>query len=432
MKNKSKIAIGITLGCRLNQADTALIYGRLEKTGYVIAQPNDAVDPTVIIINTCTVTSNAARKSRQVARQYKKKFPNACLIVTGCDCEKSLDAWNKEKSVDFAIPNSEKRNISELIERWQNDNEDSMVSENIISNKSLIFHENVIADFPFKSRAFLKIQEGCNSFCTYCIVPHVRGRERSRSFDEVISEAKEFIDRGHKEIIITGVNISTYCDGDNKIVDILESITSLPGDFRLRLSSMEPHVENKNLVDLISNNKKICRFLHIPLQSGCDHILEKMGRKGSSAEFADFAKYALNHIPGLHLGTDIIVGFPGESDALFYETVDFIQTIPFANIHIFRFSPREGTPAATFKHQVPHHIVKKRAGILADIAQKSKDAFIKSQIGKTVPVLIEKQINNDHFQGWSDNYIKINLLDEELKVGEITKSKISNSNILSF
>ena len=206
----------------------------------------------------------------------------------------------------------------------------------------------------------------------------------------------------------------------------------MPGDFRLRLSSMEPHIENKNLVDLISNNKKICRFLHIPLQSGCDHILEKMGRKGSSAEFADFAKYALNRIPGLHLGTDIIVGFPGETDELFTETVDFIQTIPFANIHIFRFSPREGTPAATFKHQVPHHIVKKRAEILADVAEKSKNTFITSQIGEIVPVLIEKQINSDNFQGWSDNYIKINLLSEEQKVGEISEIRISDSNALSF
>ena len=454
MKNrKKKTVIGLTLGCRLNQADTALIFGQLEKAGFSIIKPTKGCNPDLIVLNTCTVTANAARKSRQTARQFKHKYPDACLIVTGCDCNKALSGWNLEDGVDFALPNSQKKDISEIATKWLkaspgddashrcncNSNSSTIISspstlkKHTKESEEIVFTENTIAKFPFRSRAFLKVQEGCNSFCTYCIVPHVRGRERSRAFNEVINEAKEFIKRGYREIVITGINISTYSAGNKKIVDLLEAIVALPGDFRIRLSSLEPHSENRNLVALIKNNSKICRFLHIPLQSGSDEILAKMNRNYTSAEFAEFAEFALNTIPGLHLGTDIIVGFPGESDEIFQETCEFIKKIDFANIHLFRFSPREGTPAATYPHQVPHHIIKQRVEILAKIAEKSKEKFIRSQIGKVLPVLLEKKIAHKTFEGWSDNYIRILLSDNDnLQTGEIFSEKMTLSNFYHY
>jgi len=431
MKQKNRTAIGFTLGCRLNQADTALIFGRLEGAGFSIIKPQKGCKPDLIVINTCTVTANAARKSRQTARHFKRKYPDACLIVTGCDCDKALADWEKEEYVDFALINSQKKNIPEIAASWQKDKQ-AHISIGIDKQKKLVFQENAFADFPFKNRAFLKIQEGCDSFCTYCIVPYVRGRERSRAFDEVIAEAKEFIRRGHKEIVITGVNISTYFDKDKRIVDILDTITKLPGEFRIRLSSMEPHSENRSLVKLIKNNHKICRFLHIPLQHGSDTVLAKMGRNYTSANFAEFANFAIDSIPGLHMGTDVIVGFPGETDELFLESVNFIKKIAFANIHVFRFSPRKGTPAATFPNQVPQQIAKQRAEILGKIAKESKKQFFQLQIGKNLPVLLEKETASHTFEGWSDNYVRVVLFGNKLDTGKIVNQKITANNFLSF
>lgn len=427
----NKTAIGLTLGCRLNQADTALIFGRLENAGFSIIKPKKGCPPDVIIINTCTVTANAAQKSRQTARHFKRKFPDACLIVTGCDCNKAFADWEQENYVDFVLPNSQKKHIPELVATWKKEGNSSLT---IIPETDTgdIFEENALAEYPFKSRAFLKVQEGCDAYCTYCIVPHVRGPERSRKFAEVIAEAEAFIQRGHREIIITGVNISTYKDGNKRIVDLLKTIVSIPGNFRLRLSSMEPHPQNKNLVTLIKNNPKICRFLHVPLQSGNNEVLKQMGRSYTSAEFAEFAKFAIAEIPGLHLGTDVIVGFPGETDAMFRESCEFIKSIGFANMHVFRFSPREGTPAATFPDQVPQHTAKVRADILGKIADECKQFFIKSQLNQELAVLLEKENDDGSFAGWSDNYVRVTMSGKDLRSGEIFSRRMTAENILSF
>ena len=432
---KDKKVLGFTLGCRLNQADTALIFGRLESDGYSVVKPNSDVEPDLVIVNTCTVTSNAARKSRQSARSFRKKFPNACIVVAGCDCEKGIAEWEKEPAVDLIVPNAEKKDIARLFHLWKEQNslsperkktfpekkiEESGEGDNelVTADIDTSFREDAVADYPFKSRAFLKVQEGCNAFCSYCIVPYVRGRERSRNSGEVLDEAKAFIDNGHREIVITGVNISTYREGDIAIADLIEKIIALPGDFRLRLSSMEPHPENRPLIDLIASSDKLCRFLHLPLQHGTDAILKKMERNYTTAEFADFMNEAAEKIPGVHLGTDIIVGFPGESDELFLESSDFLASLPIANTHIFRFSPREGTPAATFDNQVPQITAKRRAARLADITAEMNRKFIRSQNGSNVRVLIEKQLKDGSFEGWSDNYIKVNISAPDIPVGD--------------
>ena len=434
--NKEKKVLGFTLGCRLNQADTALIFGRMEEDGYSVIKPGSGVEPDVIIVNTCTVTSNAARKSRQSARSFRKKFPNACIIVSGCDCEKGIASWEEESAVDLIVPNAEKKDISRLVQEWQarggrlsekcdmnsdvtsiqevDDGDDILITADIDTS----FREDAVADYPFKSRAFLKVQEGCNAFCTYCIVPYVRGRERSRNSDEIIEEAKSFIAKGHREIVITGVNISTYREGDIGIADLIGKLIELPGDFRLRLSSMEPHPENRLLIDLIASSDKLCRFLHLPLQHGTDEILKSMGRNYSVAEFADFMSEASSKIPGVHLGTDLIVGFPGESDELFANSAEFLESLPIANTHIFRFSPRDGTPAVNFPNQVPQRIAKRRAEELKLITGKMGRDFRASQKGQKVRVLVEKELDDGVFEGWSDNYIRVRLNGENIVPGE--------------
>lgn len=433
-----KTAAAATLGCRLNQADTALIYSRLRDAGFSVAEtskshkPVESPHPDVVVLNTCTVTSNAARKSRQLARKLRKQYPDACIVVTGCDCVTNQSDWMDEPSVDLVVTNDMKHDISELVTSFLEKRivpPVANIAEKEISNEKdeetrKVFTEDSLANFPFTTKAYLKIQEGCDAFCTYCIVPHVRGRERSRARVEILKEAEKLIANGHRELVVTGVNISTYDDEGVRIAELVSQLTDLPGDFRIRLSSMEPHEENRKLISLIKGNPKICRFLHVPLQHGADAILKSMGRPEESAKFADFIREAANEVPGIHLGTDIIVGFPGETDALFEASYKLLSKLPLANIHVFTFSAREGTPAATFPDQISKKVAKGRARRLKDLSDELTAKFADSQKGETLDILLEKKLTDFMFEGWSDNYLRATVAAPDASTGEIVKWKM--------
>ena len=412
-----------TLGCRLNQADSALICDRLQSDGWEIVRPEYAGRIDLLIINTCTVTAAASRKSRQAARRFRAKHPEACILITGCSTEIENSAWSKEEAVDIILTNPEKKQISSLVK-------DFLDKKSISSGKTFsmdqpleIFKEKTGGNFPFKSRAFLKVQEGCNNFCTYCIVPYARGPERSRDWDEVIADFKQFIEKGFEEIVLTGVNICAYNDQGRTLNELIEALCSLPGKFRIRLSSTEPHPNNKTLLKTMAGNPKICRFLHLSLQHGCDEILKTMGRKYTTAEFADFIGEARRLIPGIHLGTDIIVGFPGETEEHFEQEMEFIRKMKFSNIHIFTYSKREKTPAAVMPGQIPGSVANERRLRLVKIADEMKSDFVKSQLGKTLPVIFERKNKAGYFQGWSDNYINFICDDPNIKKHIITQVK---------
>jgi threonylcarbamoyladenosine tRNA methylthiotransferase MtaB len=284
-----------------------------------------------------------------------------------------------------------------------------------------IFKEKVGGNFPFKSRAFLKVQEGCNNFCTYCIVPYTRGPERSRDWNEVIADFKHFIKSGFEEIVLTGVNICAYNDHGRTLNELINTLCAIPGNFRIRLSSTEPHPNNMDLLKTMAKNPKVCRFLHLSLQHGCDEILKAMGRKYTTAEFARFIEKARELIPDIHLGTDVIIGFPGETEAHFEQEIEFVKKMNFSNMHIFTYSPREGTPAATMPNQVPGNIANERRLRLVEIAEKMKADFVKSQLGKTLPVIFERKNKAGYFQGWSDNYINFICNDTGIKKHVITQ-----------
>ena len=431
MTKKSGNAAVFTLGCRLNQADSALICDRLKSDGWEIVRPEYAGRIDLLIINTCTVTAAASRKSRQAARRFRSKHPEACIIVTGCSAEIENSAWADEKAVDIILTNPEKKQISSLVK-------DFLDKKNIASGHTFsidqpleIFKEKTGGNFPFKSRAFLKVQEGCNNFCTYCIVPYARGPERSRDWDEIIADFKQFISSGFEEIVLTGVNICAYNDKGRTLNELIEKLCALPGDFRIRLSSTEPHPNNIDLLKTMAENPKVCRFLHLSLQHGCDEILKAMGRKYTTSEFAAFIKEARCLIPDIHLGTDVIVGFPGETEEHFGQEIEFIKKINFSNIHIFTYSKRKKTPAATMPDQVPGNIANERRLRLVEIADEMKSDFVKSQIGKILPVIFERKNKAGYFQGWSDNYINFICDDPSIKKHVITKVKaleITNDN----
>lgn len=404
--SKGNAAI-FTLGCRLNQADTALICDRLEDAGWKIVRSEYSGRIDLVIINSCTVTAAAARKSRQAARRFRSKHPEACIVVTGCSTEIENSAWKNEEVVDIILTNPEKKKIHLLVEEFLQQKNVSSGHCFSLDQPVEVFKEKSAGNFPFKSRAFLKIQEGCNNFCTYCIVPYARGPERSRDWDEVVSDFKNFIDKGFQEIVLTGVNICAYNDRGKSLNELIDHLCALPGKFRIRLSSTEPHPNNMDLLETMARNPKVCRFLHLSLQHGSDKILKEMGRKYTTDEFANFIDKARELIPDIHLGTDVIVGFPGESEADFEIEMKFVERMKFANMHIFTYSPREGTPAAKMKNQISGKVANERRLRLVELADKMKLDFIKSQSGKELPVIFERKNKAGYYQGWSDNYINI-------------------------
>jgi threonylcarbamoyladenosine tRNA methylthiotransferase MtaB len=407
-----------TIGCRLNQADSALLCVRLEEHGCRSVEIDTAERIDLIIVNTCTVTGNAARKSRQTARKLKKDHSDACMVITGCSAEIENSFWVDESWVDLVLPNPEKKNIITHLNGLLSDKTAANLEFSPQQNVDQLFYEEAGASFPFKSRAFLKIQEGCNNFCTYCIVPYARGRERSRSRNEVLADFRRLLKNGFREIVLVGVNVSTYNDNGCKLFDLLAEMCREPGAYRIRLSSTEPHLGNMKLIDVMAENPKICRFLHLSLQHGSDTILKSMNRKYTTAEYAEFITEAKQRIPGIHLGTDVIVGFPGETDALFTESADFIRCMDFSNIHIFTYSPREGTPAAKYPDQIPAQIAKIRYQALTEIAETAKLKFVRSQLKLQQQVIFERCNRDGLYEGWSDNYIGC------LTAGQSTKENI--------
>jgi threonylcarbamoyladenosine tRNA methylthiotransferase MtaB len=409
MEKRKKVSV-LNFGCRLNQADGALIYGRLAEIGFEPSDEKNSEKKDLFVINTCTVTSSASQKGRQAARRARKNNPFAKIAVTGCDVEVNKDFWLKENAVDIVIPGSRKDLIAEFV------SQDDFSYEGRADET--LFREEAGALFPFRKRAFVKIQEGCDGFCAFCIVPYARGKPRSRARDEILDEIKKLVSAGRKEVVLTGVNICLYRDGKITISKLVENILSIEGDFRLRLSSTELHPEMNPIISIMRKNKRLCRFIHVPLQHGHDDILRKMKRPHLTSDFAKFAEDALT-IDGLHLGTDIICGLPGETDGIFEESASFIKKIGFANIHIFRYSPRRGTEAVNFAERPHSSTVKKRMKILDEIRKTAQDKFLLSQIGREASFIGEKKAGNNCLIGWSDNYIKTLLQSHQTKINAL-------------
>lgn len=414
-----KNAIIYTLGCRLNSADSALLVDRLEKANFNIVQSADRVD--LVVVNSCTVTAEAARKSRQTISKFRALYPQAVIVVTGCSAELDADRYLKEHIADLVLTNPEKREIADLILDFLAGRANSGSHETSLQQPKSSFCENAISRFPFRSRAFIKIQEGCDNFCSYCIVPYTRGPARSRHVGEVLADCKNTLSQGYPEIVLTGVNTSTYFDSGYNLGALVQEICRLEGDFRLRLSSTEPHQENLGLLEVMAAEPKVCRFLHLSLQSGCDRILKAMGRHYSCEDYAEFLRLAREKIPGIHLGSDLIVGFPGETEEDFAQTLDFVEKMAFANLHIFTYSPRPGTPATSLPGRISPAEAKARFLRVKAVAERSRKQFIESQYGQLLPVIFETIGRNHLAQGWSDNYLAVHAPAETVELGKIVQ-----------
>ena len=415
----------VTLGCRLNQADSALLAGRLRRMGIEqVPYTDDGAD--VLIINSCAVTATASRKSRQTLRQFRTKHPDAILILTGCAANVDRKSFDID-GIDLILSNEEKKTIEEklepLLEKRGIAVNPPRHFESVAADK--VFAEHVFAEYPYKSRANLKVQEGCNNFCSYCIVPYTRGRERSRDFQETIDEFRRLLDAGFQEIAVTGINTCAYDCGGRRLPDLLEALMNIPGEFRLRLGSTEPgDILFRTLEIMAESNGKICEFLHPSLQHGSDTILKAMNRHYLTGMYREFVDRARAKVPDIHIGTDLIVGFPGETDELFEESFEFVRSIAFANMHIFPFSPREGTKAASMKPLVHGDKVEERVARLHALASEMMTAYHRSLIG-TVQTVIPEECSAESGEGWSGTYVRTRILRPDLVPGHLVRTTIT-------
>ena len=388
-----------TLGCRLNQAETALAADDLSRHGFQVVTWGEEAD--ILIINSCAVTGVASQKTRQAYRAARRKFPNAFIVLMGCDAK--VDDWSSD-GPDLVVPHPAPAPLSALLPSYPlHSNGLRLIDAGIPSDDFAI---DGAARFADRTRANLKIQDGCSFFCSYCIVPYARGPARSRERSDVLREAKELIAAGYKELVLCGVNLTTYDSHGCDLADLIGEIAALDGDFRIRIGSAEPAPVISKIVELMRHGTRVCRFLHLPLQYGEDTILNRMRRHYSASEYAEIASGACLRIPGLCLGADVITGFPGETDCTFETCREFIESLPFGLLHVFPFSPRPGTDAASYKGKVPPKLSNARASILAEIGARKAEAFAQSQVGKTLQVLVEEE---NPPSGWSDNYLHVTL-----------------------
>ncbi len=422
-------AIVFTLGCRLNSADSALLVSRLTEAGYEVSESAENV--ALIIVNSCTVTAEAARKSRQMVRKFRSMHPEAVIVVTGCSAELDREAFLADSAADVVLTNPEKRSLPELVGEFLAGHAGLGGALKSMQQPVTPFRENAFGSFPFRSRAFLKSQEGCGNFCSYCIVPYARGPERSRAFDEVLADCRKAVEAGFPELVLTGVNTCAYSDSGRDLGALVHEIARIDGEFRIRLSSTEPAPGNRSLLDVMSSEPKVCRFLHLALQNGSDRILAAMNRHYTTAEYADFVRAARERIPGIHLGSDLIVGFPGETEEDFAESCRFVESMEFANLHIFTYSPRAGTPAAALPGRIPPDVAKERHKRLEVIAAESKRRFIAGLYGQKLPVIFERIDSDGMARGWSDNYVELRVPADEVPLDRIVPVEATAENTAS-
>lgn len=399
---RQKTVASYTLGCKVNAYDTQAALDILTENGFSAVPFNEKAD--VYIINTCTVTNTSDRKSRQMIHKAKRMNEDALIICMGCYAQRNPELLIKDIGADIVIGNKNRKDILKHIYEAADDKKINAVT-NIDHDND--FEEIEIKGYGDRSRAFIKIEEGCNQFCTYCIIPYARGRVRSRSIESTVNQAKKLASKGYKEIVLTGINLSWYGkDTGEKLEDLILSVNKISGLESIRIGSIEPGIFTEEFLSAISKADKLCDHFHISLQSGSDAVLDRMNRGYTSKEYKTEIDNIRKYFSNAGITTDVVTGFPGETDEEFQETCAFIKQVGFSRLHVFPFSSREGTKAAKMEEQISPKVKKERASKLILIGKELEKDFISRNIGKTEKVLYE-QISGDIVEGYTSNYIRV-------------------------
>lgn len=394
-----------TLGCRLNQAETAILGEGLRQKGFQLVEFGQPTD--VLILNTCSVTEDAERTSRYLIRKTLKHSPHAFVAVTGCYAQTGVEGLKHQTGIDLIVGNQFKLDLPTYLPPAHA--LQKRCSPDVHHTRTISRGEFDLPHFgePDSTRALLKIQDGCSAMCSFCIIPFARGHERSRTLDDVIHEAESLVARDYREIVLTGVNIGQYLHNGRDFCALLRQLDQVADLVRIRISSIEPTTVSDELLDLMASSTKLCPYLHIPLQSGDDQILSAMNRRHTVQTYVRLIQKAVARIPNLGIGTDLMVGFPGETETAFRNTLAVAMELPFSYLHVFPYSPRPGTAAMHRRLTVPSATVKKRADLLRDLGHAKRLAFHNKQIGMTVSALFESGMRDGYCHGTTPNFAKV-------------------------
>lgn len=430
-----------TLGCKVNQYETNAMEQQFIKNNYEIVENTQKAD--IYVINTCTVTNMAERKSRQMLRRVKEINPSAVLVVCGCYAQVAKNELEQIPEIDIILGINEKNEIVQIVENYmgkmaeQDKRSQEAEIDDVSKQKEFLDFGDVT--YTEKNRAVVKVQDGCNMFCSYCIIPYARGRIRSRKIESVVSEIEKIAKEGIKEVVITGIHVASYgkdFDNENtskkiRLIDLLEAINKIDGIDRIRLSSLEPTIVDEEFATRLSKLDKICDHFHLSLQSGCDETLKRMNRKYTTQIYRDAVATLRRYYPEASFTTDVIVGFPGETDEEFAKTYEFLKEIDFYRLHVFKYSPRRGTVAEKMPNQIDGNKKEERSNKLIEISNNAENKHNRNYIGKTVKVLFE-EFEDGFFKGHTTNYMMVKVAGVEEQsdkfVNQILDVKIKENN----
>lgn len=418
-----------TLGCRVNHYESEAMAEKFIREGYEVTEFTEVAD--VYVINTCTVTNMGDKKSRQIISRARRLNPDAIIAVVGCYSQIAPKEVSAIDGVDVVLGTRNKGDVVYYVNKSRDEQAAQIYVESVLRNKK--FEALNIEEYQDKTRAFLKIQDGCNRFCAYCIIPYSRGSVCSKEPRQVLDEINKLSEHGFKEIILSGIHTASYgldLDGEITLVDLLEEIEKLDGIERVRIGSIEPAFFTPEVVEKIKNMKKLCPQFHLSLQSGCNATLKRMNRRYTAEEYERIVNILRENIKDVSITTDVIVGFPGETEEEFNETYEFLKRIKLTKTHVFKYSPREGTKAATMPNQLDGTVKDKRSKALIELNNKNEGDFTKAIVGRVMDVLIEQPVKgkDDVYEGYTRNYVKVEVkgIEENLK-GQIVNCKIEEA-----
>lgn len=427
-KCKNTVAF-LTLGCKVNSYETEAMQKLFEDADYQVVDFDSKAD--VYVVNTCTVTNIADRKSRQMLHRARKMNENAIVIAVGCYVQAAKEVLEQDEAIDIVIGNNKKNEIIDILKEYRQGKniEDEVV---IDLSKETKYEPLMIESVTEKVRAYIKIQDGCNQFCSYCIIPYARGRVRSRAEEAILEEVNHLIRKGYKEIVLTGIHLTSYgIDLDekkeSKLLELIVKLSKMEGLERIRLGSLEPRIITEDFAKTLSNNKKFCPHFHLSLQSGSNETLKRMNRKYSAEEYFEKCELLRKYFHNPAITTDVIVGFPGETEEEFKETEQFLEKVAFAQMHVFKYSKRNGTRAYSMPNQVREEIKTERSNILIHLNEKMMESYHNTFIGKNERILVEEivDIDGEHYQmGHNERYVKLAIKAENDMINQIVNGKV--------
>ena len=416
-------------GCKVNQYETNAMAQKFKESGYEIVDMNDDISD-ICIVNTCTVTNMSDRKSRHSLRRVKEKNPSAIIAAVGCYAQVAKNDLENMPEIDIVLGNEEKANIVQYVEKFIENEKKLIEIEDIATKKE--FEDMGQITYTEKTRAFIKVQDGCNQFCSYCIIPYARGRVRSRNAESIIKEITQIAQNGIKEVVITGIHVASYgrdFGNENGLIELLEKINEIEGIKRIRLGSLEPKIITEEFMQRLSKLEKICHHFHLSLQSGCDATLKRMNRKYTTSEVKEIIERLRRYYDDVMLTTDIIVGFPGETEEEFETTYQFLKQAKLYKMHVFQYSPRKGTRAAVMPNQIDGNIKEARSKKLIELSNENQKMYNQQLVGKEAEVLFEDKEVEDgitYFRGHTQNYVLVKYKTDENLENTLKLIKISD------